>query len=357
MTRRPTARLLMVMALPWLLATPAAAEPFDLIGVSYEVNTGVRLIFGSSDLRDGLPIAFPIREYLAVRPYTAQPVVPGSGDRNESYVAYAAGNPDSGFGSALADASTLEVGIDKNVGAPGGSVALARMSMTIKNSHDDRSLDLMQFSFGIPAGHIEITDFSETFDAVFGRVIASIDYVLKSPAGGFGGTWDETTGSLLDYYVRMDGDSGLPPPHQVQTTSSGHADLTTTLDGNTFRMDIGAYAATLALPSIPPYGELTVYYDMYAYVGAARAEVLAEAFLGDPMTLSSDGWFRLTSLDDAGSDDQTTVPEPGGLLLGACGMLGAALLRATGRPAGRSTGSRCSRQQTTCEQSATSLRG
>ncbi len=330
MTRQSTARVLIAMAVPWFLAAPATAEPFDLIGVKYVVNTGVRLVFGSQDLGDGVPITFPIPEYLAIRPYTAQPVIPGSGDRNESYVEYVAGHADSGFGSAQADPGTLEVGIRKNVGPPGASVALSRMSMTIKNSHDDRSLDLLEFGFEIPAGHITITDFSETFVGVFGRVHASIDYLLKSPAGESGGTWDETTGSLLDYFVRVDGETGHPPPNQVVATSSGHAHVTTTLDRNrVFRADIGAYEDTIRLPSIPPYGELTVYYDMYAYLGSWRAETLGEAFLGDPMTLSSDGWFRLTSLDDSGSDDPTTVPEPGALWLVTGGMLGAVLRRRT----------------------------
>lgn len=325
MTTRRAARLLLAAAAPCLLAPPVKAEPFDLIQFSYEVNTGVRLVFGPLDLSDGAPITFPIHDHLATRPYTAQPIVLGSSDRNESYLEYVAGHPASGFASAQADAGTLEVGIDKQNGAPGTSVAISRMNVTIKNHVEDRSLDLLEFSFEIPAGHIMITDFAESFDFTRGHVHASIDYLLKSPAGPFGGTWDETTGDLFDYFVLVEG-TGQAPPRQVEATSSGHARVTTNFDRNRIRADIGAYEGTLRLPSIPPFGELTVYYDMYAVLSTARAEVLGEAFLGDPMNFSSDGWFRLTLPDDD-PDDDPSVPEPAAFLLLAGAMLVAAVRR------------------------------
>lgn len=326
MTTRRAARLLVAAAAPWFLATAANAEPFDLIQFSYQVNTGVRLVSGPNDRSDGAFIAFPIPDYLAVKPYTAQPISPGSTDRNESYLEYVAGQPDAGFASAQADAGRLEVGIDKQNGAPGSSVAVSRMNVTIKNHLEDRSLNLLEFAFEIPAGHIAITDFAESFAFTRGHVHASIDYLLKSPAGPFGGTWDETTGSLFDYFVLVEG-TEQPPPRQVEVTSSGHARVTTAFDRNRVRADIGAYEGKVRLPSIPPFGELTLYYDMYAFLGTARAEVLGEAFLGDPMNFSSDGWFRLTLPDGEPDDDPESVPEPSALLL----LAGAALVAAVRR--------------------------
>lgn len=295
-------------------AAPAAADPFDFIQQTYGVNTGVRLVFGpNGDLSDGLPVTFPVGNYLADKRYTAQVVNPLTGEKNESYAAYELAGQPRGFGSAVASGTTLEVGVDSQIGQYGSGAAVSRMSLTIKNNHDDRSLDLLEFTFEIPEGLVEITDFSRQFLGQ-SQVGATIDYLLKSPSGPFGGTWDETTGQLFEFNVNLD--------IERQLTHSANASVREIGSSNPFYVgyEIQAYRDTLRLPEIPPLGELTLYYDMYAIVTPWRNEMLGKAFLGDPMNLTNDGGFSL-GLAESPAPQPVPVPEPATLSLLGAGVL------------------------------------
>jgi hypothetical protein len=90
---------------------------------------------------------------------------------------------------------------------------------------------------------------------------------------------------------------------------------------------IGAFEDTLRLPIIPPFGELTLYYDMYALVDGPR-ETLGSAFLGDPTDLVNSGSFSLIQT----GDPSTPVPEPATLFLVGIGLIamGAMVRRKSG---------------------------
>jgi hypothetical protein len=51
---------------------------------------------------------------------------------------------------------------------------------------------------------VEITDFSQSFFDIHSRVEATIAYVLLSPSGPFGGTFEETSGQLFKFFVDID---------------------------------------------------------------------------------------------------------------------------------------------------------
>lgn len=305
-------------------ANPAAADPFDFIQLTYGVNTGVRLVFGpNGDLSDGLPVTFPVSGYLANNEYTSQVVQPGSGEKNESYAAYELAGQPRGFGSAEASGSTLEVGVDSQIGQYGSGAAVARMNLTIKNNFEDRSLDLLEFAFEIPAGLVEMTDFSQQFLGQ-SRVAATIDYRLKSPSGPFGGTYDETTGQLFDFFVDLHAEQRLEKSdnatiHRISSSQPWYVGY-----------EIDAYRDKLRLPEIPPLGELTLYYDMYSLVSLFRNEMLGKAFLGDPMDLTAEGSFSLGLAD---APVPQPVPEPATLSLVGVSLLALSWRRRSSRGA------------------------
>lgn len=306
------------------IAAPAAAAPFDFIQVTYEAATGVWLTYGPvEERRDGLPITSPVSDYIARKEYTAEVLQFGSGAVNESYAQFDPQEPWRGFGSAQAGTSTLDVGVESRNGAYSNGTAMARARLTIKNNFEDRSLDLLEFAFAIPAGTLEIVDFSESFRFIREHVHAFVDYRLKSPAGPFGGTWEETTGSLFDYFVLLEDNLVLEhSPEAAITTYSAHP--------NHYHVDVAPYSGKVRLPSIPPLGELTVYYDMYAFL-RLNNEVLGKAFLGDPTDLSFPPAFSLVvPPNDPGHDP--AVPEPAACLLVLAGLAGVARRRRTPRP-------------------------
>lgn len=317
MTACTAARTVALAATAVLLGAPApaTAAPFDLIGITAEIATGTRIFYGANVFTDGQLIGLPFGEFLARRPYSGQVVEWGSGDTSEAYVTYVPGDAGPGFASAEASSRTLEVGVEKLNGIPSGAIALSRMNLTITNHHDDRSLNLLEFAYEIPAGHIAFTDFSETFHGIVGRVQASIDYVLLSPDGEFGGTYEETTGALLDYVVSVG--------HEGVVENSPSATIASTANGNRMNVKIASHDGKVRLPSIPPHGQLRVYYDMHAWVSSAHAEVLGEAFLGDPTNLTTDGGVGLALLDEE-EDTGPSVPEPTTTLLIVAGILAAA---------------------------------
>jgi hypothetical protein len=82
------------------------------------------------------------------------------------------------------------------------------------------------------------------------------------------------------------------------------------------------YSGHVSLPTIPAFGELTVYYDMYAHMNVLDSEVGGKVRLGDPTDLvggAGAGFIQRQAVSD--------TPEPGTLVLFAAGVAGMLALR------------------------------
>lgn len=306
---------LIIGAVGIAVAVNVFAFPLDLVRIDYGITTGVDARIGrtgqSATLKDGLDLGDPpIWTFLEDKTYTFRQIQFGAGEKDESYVEYAPQSKPS-FASALAEDSNLEVGVFHNlVGTPYLLSAASRFQLRIKNTSQDVPLTGVEFEFHIPQSTLVVRDATERYRNIGARVGAMIDYTLLTPAGPFGGTFDETTGSLLDYFYFIDDE--LKVTRTANTTIEEQCPI---LGSNSVCRDVLApYSGTVVLPEIAPFGELTLYYDMYATVNGL-GETVAEAFIGDPMDLNGAQAFRLILPD--GDDGGASVPEPAtGALLG-----------------------------------------
>lgn len=129
---------------------------------------------------------------------------------------------------------------------------------------------------------------------------ATIDALLKTPSGPFGGEFEEADVGLFDLTLDLLGagpvscKGPLAPMQTCEGKVIEYPDfafpLLRPLDGpgSSWGFTIDEYASVVALPEIAPFGELTVYYDMYALVRSHR-ESGGRAALGDPIVLSEGG--------------------------------------------------------------------
>jgi hypothetical protein len=285
-----------------LIAQELAAAPVD---ITTGIATGVLYLTSTSeDLSDGLQITQPYQDYLKNKEYTAQIVPSGSDERSEPFAAIN-GMRDFGFGSAVSDGKgAVEVGVFNTTRTTGFWIALSRYYTTIKNNTEEE-LEF-DFFFKIEPGELAIDDIRSDFTAN-ARVEATIDYLLLTPVGG---TNDESTGQLLDYFadIAFDGD----------VTKSPNADLTL-VEKNDFKLlyVTEPLASSVSLPTIPGFGELTFYYDMFAVFSSVRFEVGGHAQLGDPTDLVGNEGGRLVQRPT----EPSQVPEPASILLVGAGLL------------------------------------
>ena len=258
----------------------------------------------AGELRDGL-VPFP--DYVQNKSYSAELVQPGSGEKNDAFVAIG-GNRDFGFGSAeTGEDGTMEVGVFNERRDFSYWGAISRQYMTIKNN-TDLELDF-DFYYEIDAGEMAIRGIRSDHPAR-ARVEATIDYLLRTANAG---TYDESTGNLLHWYAGSEFDSSVvnSPNAVVKLKYKDDFNLlygTEKLKGS------------FKLPKIPAYGELTYYYDLFSTFNVQRFEIGGHARVGDPNDLVGGGMTRLVQAEAA-------VPEPSTLVLVPAGLIAAAMHR------------------------------
>ena len=286
-----------------IIAVDLAAAPIDF---TFGIASGVLYVpfHQGETLRDGLEITTPFPDYVQNKSYSAQIVGPGSNERNEAFVALA-GDRNRGFGSALTGADgTMEVGVFNEIRDRSYWAAISRSYMTIKNNTDEE-IDF-DFFYEIEAGELAVRGIRSDHTAR-ARIEATIDYVLLTPNGG---TYDETTGNLLHYFAGIEFDNFL--------THSSNA-IVTLKQRDTFNLVYGTekLKGNFPLPTIPAYGQLTYYYDLFSTLNVQRFEIGGHARIGDPTDLVGGGSFRLVQASDA------AVPEPSTMLLVSAGFIAA----------------------------------
>lgn len=348
---------LALLSLGTLATYPVAAIPVGLLdqdGGFIEVNAS--LITGVahySPLLDpnpaqGTPVAINPLETIENKSYTAVAATFGSfslQDSHESYVEAASGAGGTRFANATANAAgDLEVGIDGWL--YGTSVAVARYSLEITN-YRSRPVDL-DFAFTIPEGALYSYDpalyYGDHPLAAKTMVGANIDGVLLTPAGPFGGHYDETLlPDMFDFFVEMRGAGErtcfIDDPQRPLTGQEGTCEgkmisyspnafplLEPGTPANIFSYGflINEYEGLLRLPTLEPFAKLTLYYDMYAQVHTSM-EQGGRAMLGDPFTLS--GTVPVRIVEHFTEPPPVSVPEPPAFLLAAAGLLGLGLAR------------------------------
>lgn len=305
-----------------LFANAAVAAPIDF-------TTGISTGATVPQLDASLPnqtvgaIERPIPDYLANKQYTAQIVPTGSSEKSESFIPLM-GDRQFGFASALSDGrGALEVGVVNERRVRGFYGAVSRYYTTIKNNTEEPIE--FDFFFVVEPGELGVLGIRGTnggAGTAHARVQATIEYLLRSPAGPFGGTYDETTGTLFDYFVDIDFDSRL--------TQSDNATVAL-LEKNDqeLRYKTAKLADSVALPVIPGFGELTIYYDMYASLSVLPFEVGGYAMLGDPTDLVGGENVRLVQRStDPGP---SPIPQPATMLLLGTALLALGFVR---KPAG-----------------------
>lgn len=290
------------------LALCAAASTFGLMAApvdfTYGLITGAHLNTRAVSAEQGIHIDYPVWDWIQNKQYTYRVVNYNNTDKDESYVGLGP-TRDHGFANATATAlGDIEVGVDNSIRTTGGGIAVSRYNFKIKNNLDEPIAYL--FEFYIRRGFLEVDGIRSDHTA-HARVEASIDYVLLSPAGPFGGHYDETSGNLFNYWADIGFDNRL--------SHSNNANVTL-LERNDFKLSyiIDPYSGKLWLPEIPAHGEITVYYDMYSHFNVQRFEVGGRAMLGDPLDLTGGPGIRLTP-------DVSQVPEPRTMLLWSTGFL------------------------------------
>jgi len=212
-----------------------------------------------------------------------------------------------GFASAVSTGKgALEVGAENGLRFPGAHIAFSRYYTTIKNNTDQEVE--FDFPFVIEPGELTLLGVRDG-DTAHLRVGGFIDFRLLSPAGPFGGTYDESTGRLFDYFAEIDFDD---------SPNAANLLMVLLVKQSTERSFATAgYNGHLSLPTIPAFGELTVYYDMYAHMNVLDSEVGGKVRLGDPTDLiggTGVGLIQRQALSD--------TPEPGTLVLFAAGITG-----------------------------------
>lgn len=287
-----------------LFLVPVYANPVDF---TYGLITGAHINSTATGvLSQGTQIEYPIWDWIQDKSYTSRVVQYTHTEKDESYVGFGP-TRDYGFSSGEANGlGDIEVGVTNPIRRLAYSAAVSRYNFKIKNNLDEPIAYL--FEFAIDRGFLEVSGIRSDHTA-HARVEAMIDYVLLSPAGPFGGHYDETTGSLFNYYADVSFDNRL--------THSSNANVTL-IEKNDFNLlyVIDPYYGKIWLPEIPARGEITVYYDMYAHLNIQRFEIGGKAMLGDPNSISGGPGIRLTRVQP-----EADVPEPASSLLFAMGAI------------------------------------
>lgn len=304
-----------LLKIRWLLiASPAfaftvGASPIDITtGLITGAHVNTRSSGGVQS--QGIEIEYPVWEWIEDKDYTHRVVGYNNNEKDESYVGLGSVR-EAGFASAEATGlGDLEVGAANGIRTTGGVIAASRYNFRIKNNLDEPISYL--FEFYIHRGLLEVNGIRSDH-TLHARVGATIDYVLLSPAGPFGGHYDETSGNLFDYYADIGFDNRISHSSNASVTLLQRDDFT-------LRYATDPYRGKLWLPDIPAHGELTLFYDMYAHLNVQRFEVGGYAMLGDPNDLTGGPGIRLTQLD-------ANVPEPGSMLLLGAGLAATGMLR------------------------------
>lgn len=319
-----------------LLGSQASAGPIGLLDqdggfvdlLNTSIITGVRVqpLFGGGVVTQGTKVLSP-DSALENKSYTAMQVQLGNAeDEHETYVERP-GLIGKMFASAYANgAGDLQVGAD---GFSAAGNALSRFNLTIKN---ERSRPVrFDFAFDIPAGEVLTMDPARhparDPRRSHARVHAEIDAILKSPDEEEPGRWVETEHALFDFFVDVQGSCGHGDLSCAGVAVDYSANAQPLLkehiieDTSTFGLDIDAYSGLISMPEIPPFGELTIFYDMYA-LAFGTSEGGARAALGDPLGLiSSAGVHLIERTPGPTPTPRGNVPEPGTLLLTGAGLL------------------------------------
>jgi len=278
----------------------AIAAPIFVISTT-GITTGVFILHnaGPSDLeyKDGAEYTGLFKqtpaEFLAeTRPYSSQVVSLNSPEADVSFAAVG-GNRRFGFASALATGDLVpQVGVENGLRSQGFHLAFSRYYTTIKNNSDqDLAYDLVLL---IQPGELTLRGIRHENNNAHLRAEAFVDYRLLTPNGG---SYDESTGRLFDYFADMALDNTISHSANVAPTL---VELTDT----TLSYATPGLRRSLSLPTIPAFGELTVNYDMYTSLNTLRPELGGTVRLGDPGNLvpGESGGVFLSSA--------STVPEP-----------------------------------------------